>query len=631
MQKISPDRRIQRLSPLLVGQIAAGESVERPASVVKELLENSLDAGATHLELDIDGGGIKRIRLKDNGGGIHPDDLALAFASHATSKINSLEDLEQVMSLGFRGEALASIAAVAPVTLISRQADADMGWLVQAQQGQLSAPRPAPHPVGTTVDVKELFVHVPARRKFLKSERTEFGHCDDVVRRLALSHPQITLLFRHNSQPVLRLTAAHDDRALADRLALLCGEEFARQAVYTTAQRGEVLLRGWFGKPPFGRPQADIQHCFVNGRAVRDRLIAHAIRQAYGDTLHRQWQPAFVVHLEVPPDAIDVNAHPTKAEVRWRDSQQIYSTVLFVLRDLFAQNVVGGIVSSAEHRGADSSPPAPSSSETPRPTTDNPVQMTMPLRTTTTAFATLPAPSATTYNRTDSAFERPKNRPLNQAQKIAEQAANYAKLGAPELADQVHSDAHPLGHALAQLHGIYLLAENAHGLVLVDIHAAHERMGYERLKAHFAARHIPQQTLLLPVAVTLSAAEIAAMEQSQDWLAPLGLTVEWLGEQQVLIRAVPALLKNADSALLLKEILAAAAPAQALAAKHDAVLATMACHYAVRANRALTKLEMEALLRELETTIHGDQCNHGRPTWTQLELSALDRLFMRGR
>ncbi len=427
----------------------------------------------------------------------------------------------------------------------------------------------------------------------------------------------MTLLFRHNSQPVLRLVASNADAPATDRLALLCGDAFAENSLYTEVSRGELLIRGWFGKPTFGRQQSDIQYCFVNGRAIRDRLITHAIRQAYGDTLHRQLQPAFVLYLQLPPEAVDVNAHPTKAEVRWRDSQQIYSALLFALRDLFATKTPGETLGSVE-------PPVRIETDS-RPSPPKSLASSLPL---SLDLHKTPSPIKTTPNI--SAHPRYRSPPAISRKEIAKQATNYAKLLSPSTDDLPNTDAHPLGHALAQLRGIYLIAENTEGLILVDIHAAHERIGYERLKQQVAECQIPQQTLLLPVTVQLTADEVAVMEQVNPLLADLGLTVEWLGPNQVAIRALPTLLKNSDSALLLKEILGAASPAQELNAKINEVLATMACHYAVRANRQLSKSEMDALLRDLENTPGGDQCNHGRPTWTRLELSELDRLFMRG-
>lgn len=597
---------IRLLAPQLVNQIAAGEVVERPASVVKELLENSLDAGARRLEIDIEQGGKALIRVRDDGLGIARDELPLALARHATSKIASLEDLEQVASLGFRGEALPSIASVSRLTLTSRTPGAEAAWRVRGDgSDRVEPPEPAAHPPGTTVEIRDLFFNTPARRKFLRGDTTEFKHIEDVVRRIALSRFGIDIALGHNQRQLWRLPAAETRAQREQRLARLCGQPFIEQSLYVEQAAVSLRLCGWIAQPTFSRSQADLQHFFVNGRMVRDKLIAHAVRQAYQDVLFHGRHPAFVLYLELDPATVDVNVHPAKHEVRFRDSRLVHDFLFRSLHEALARSGPG--VSAA---GEPVPPPRP---------------------------AVMPA-SIT------------RQQPMALA--VAEQMAAYAALhpesvqtvmqeGAaaaysPRAAEPMPEAAHglpPLGFALAQLHGIYILAQNAEGLVLVDMHAAHERITYEGLKRSHAGEGIRAQPLLVPVTLAVSEREAALAEEAAPVFAELGFEVDRLGPERLVVRQVPALLRHADAAALVRDVLSDMsehAVSTRLREAHNAVLATMACHGSVRANRQLSVAEMNALLRDMERTERSGQCNHGRPTWVQLRLEELDRLFLRG-
>ncbi|HHO67887.1 MAG TPA: DNA mismatch repair endonuclease MutL [Gammaproteobacteria bacterium] len=591
--------RIHPLDPQLVNQIAAGEVVERPASVVKELLENSLDAGARRIDIDIEAGGKRLIRIRDDGHGIHRDDLALALSRHATSKIASLEELERVASLGFRGEALPSIASVSRLVLRSRSADADSGWEVQGDGSErVGEPVPVAHPVGTTVEVRDLFFNVPARRKFLRTETTEYRHLEGVVQRIALSRPQVALELRRNGKAVYRLAAADDIAGRERRLQSLCGTGFVEQAVHIEHEAAGLRLYGWIAQPTFSRSQPDLQHFFVNGRMVRDKLVAHAVRQAYQDVLYHGRHPAFVLYLELDPAAVDVNAHPAKHEVRFRDSRLVHD---FLFRSL--HQVLAGLRPAAQ------------------PATAAAVQA---------AGAAAPQPAA--Y-----AAQQPMPLP------VREQVDAYARLhpasgegGEPvEVAGDGEADGiPPLGYALAQLKGVYILAENATGLVLVDMHAAHERITYEHLKASHAAGGIRSQPLLVPLTLHLSRREADRAEQFRARFGELGFEVDRLGPEQLVVRQVPALLADVDIEALLRDVLSdleQQGDSTRVEAAVNELLSTMACHGSVRANRQLGLAEMNALLRDMERTERSGQCNHGRPTWVQMSLAELDRLFLRGR
>ncbi|WJW74823.1 DNA mismatch repair endonuclease MutL [Thiohalobacter sp. IOR34] len=590
---------IRQLPPQLINQIAAGEVVERPASVLKELLENSLDAGARRLEIDIEQGGVRRIQVRDDGCGIPRQELALALARHATSKIESLDDLERVASLGFRGEALPSIASVSRLTLTSRVDGADSGWRVCGDgSDRVEPPCPAAHPPGTTVEVRDLFFNTPARRKFLRTEATEFRHVEDVVRRIALSRFGVEIQLRHNRRSLWRLPPASGRAEQERRLARLCGAPFVEQSLYVEQQAAGLELRGWLGLPTFSRSQADLQYFFVNGRMVRDRLIAHAVRQAYQDVLYHGRHPAFVLYLDLDPATVDVNVHPAKSEVRFRDSRLVHDVIYRTLHQAIAALRPGE--SDAPSRAA---PPAAPPAAAP------PSQQAMPLR-------------------------------------VQEQLAGYAALHPPPVAEttaptaeglaEAEPDADevpPLGFALAQLHGIYILAQNAAGLVLVDMHAAHERITYEGLKRSLAGEGIRSQPLLVPLTLRVSEREAALAEAQPGVFRELGFEVDRIGPEQLAVRQIPALLREADVAALVRDVLCdllTHGVSQRLETALNAVLSTMACHGSVRANRQLSLAEMNALLRDMERTERSGQCNHGRPTWLQFGLDELDQLFMRG-
>lgn len=598
---------IRLLPTQLINQIAAGEVVERPASVVKELLENSLDAGAQRVEVDIEQGGKALIRIRDNGIGMSAEELPLALARHATSKIGSLEDLEQVASLGFRGEALPSIASVSRLTLTSRTAADATGWRVTGDgSDRSSAGEPAAHPPGTTVEIRDLFFNTPARRKFLRADNTEFKHIEDVVRRIALSRFGIDIQLNHNQRTVLRLPAAASRTERESRIAKLCGQPFIDQSLHVEQVAANLNLQGWIALPTFSRSQADLQYFFVNGRMVRDKLIAHAIRQAYQDVLFHGRHPAFVLYLELDPTAVDVNVHPAKHEVRFRDSRLVHDFLFRALHQALAQVRP----STAADDSAFAEPPA------------LPAQQACPgvLRR-QTAMPLNVAEQVTAY-----AALHP-----NASSEMAPAAAQTAAARLPNVQPDDHIP--PLGFALAQLHGIFILAQNAQGLVLVDMHAAHERITYEGLKRGFAGEGIRAQPLLVPVTVAVSEREAALAEEAQQVFAELGFEVDRLGPERLVVRQVPALLRHADVAALVRDVLSDFSEhgiSNRVREAHNAILSTMACHGSVRANRQLGSAEMNALLRDMERTERSGQCNHGRPTWVQLRLDELDRLFLRG-
>jgi DNA mismatch repair protein MutL len=582
---------IQQLPSHLINQIAAGEVVERPASVVKELLENSLDAGARSIQVDIVSGGQKLIRIRDDGKGIAEDELALALSRHATSKIASLDDLEAVASLGFRGEALPSIASVARLLLVSRAAGAESAWQVEADGGEISAPSPVAHPQGTTVEVHDLFYNTPARRRFLRTERTEYGHIEKWVRRLALSRPEVAFTLTHNRRTALSLPAASDDESRRQRIARLCGETFAEQCVYIEHEAEGIALSGWIGLPTFNRSQPDSQYWFVNGRSISDKTLSHAVRHAYRDVLFHGRYPAYVLDLTMDPAAVDANAHPAKHEVRFRDGRRVHGIVSQTVQVALQETRPGG------------------HNITPIPMTRDAVfnQGAMPLAS---------APSTMAVRETLTAYN--------------------AMAASPRLAEvpEQAGDVPPLGFAVAQLAGIYILAENREGLVIVDMHAAHERIVYEKLKRGFEDRELVRQPLLVPEVINVAENEANLVEHSGHLLEKLGLVVDRSGPTSLTVREVPALLKNADVESLLRDVLSdlsESGQSSRIDDVSDDYLATMACHHSVRANRMLTNDEMNALLREMERTERADQCNHGRPTWTTITLSELDRLFLRGR
>jgi DNA mismatch repair protein MutL len=583
---------IRPLPETLISQIAAGEVVDRPASVLKELLENSLDAGATDIGVALTEGGIKQIRVVDNGSGIAESDLPMALARHATSKIASLEDLEQVRSLGFRGEALASIASVARVALASRAAGAAQAFAVSAEAGSIGGIEPAAHPAGTAVEVSDLYYNTPARRKFLKSDATEFAHCEEVFTRAALSRPDVTFTLRHNGRVVARLAPADP----AQRIEAALGAEFA-QSMRPIAANGVLKLSGFAGSPAYTRPSRDAQFVYVNGRFVRDRLLSHALREAYRDVLHGERHPAYVLFLEIDPRGVDVNVHPAKIEIRFRDPRAVHQFVFHAV----AKGLAG---TAAETPAAIASPLAAGRSIRPRADQQAGLGLAQPVASYTAMLAD----------------RRPG----------ADAAAVQG--GAPE--DPNAPDAPPLGFALAQLHGVYILAQNQQGLILVDMHAAHERILYERLKGALDSRAMNTQKLLIPTTFHADRVDVATVEEHGATLNQLGFDVTPISPFALAVRAVPAMLAEADAAELARAVLKDIreyGASRVLTERRDELLGTMACHGAVRAHRALTILEMNALLREMEETERSGQCNHGRPTWYQMSLADLDKLFMRGR
>jgi len=594
---------IRQLPEHLVNQIAAGEVVERPASVVKELVENSLDAGAQSISIDLEEGGRKLIRVRDDGAGINGDELTLALSRHATSKISRLEDLEAIASLGFRGEALPSIASVARVTLSSRADGATSAWRLQAKDGKLEEPSPCAHPRGSTVEVRDLFYNTPGRRKFLRSERTEQQHIDRWIRRLALARPDVAFAVTVNGRTQLRLAAAANEEGRLQRIADICGDAFAAQVIYFDRQsgiRGDLALSGWLGLPTFNRSQPDLQFWFVNGRSISDRTLTHAARHAYRDVMFQGRYPAYVLYLSIDPAAVDVNAHPAKLELRFRDGRGVHGAVSQAIEYALTET----------RAGRRESTPVPAAEVS-------------------SAFfgqASMPLSSRGSESS-------PASRTSVREALAAYRALSDRKAPDGDVAAGRDGDVPPLGFALAQLAGIYILAENASGLVVVDMHAAHERIVYEQLKSAFDSNKVVRQPLLVPVPVAVSESEAALAEEAGEVFAKLGLTVDRAGPTTVVVREIPALLKQFDAEALVRDILSdlqESGISNRIADTSNEFLATMACHHSVRAHRALSVPEMNALLREMERTERADQCNHGRPTWTTVSLADLDRLFLRG-
>ncbi|CAI8922781.1 MULTISPECIES: DNA mismatch repair endonuclease MutL [Pseudomonas] len=633
---MSSSARIELLSPRLANQIAAGEVVERPASVIKELLENSLDSGAKRIDVEVEQGGVKLLRVRDDGAGIAADDLPLALARHATSKIRDLEDLERVMSLGFRGEALASISSVARLTLTSRTRDAEQAWQVETE-GRDMAPRvqPAAHPVGTSVEVRDLFFNTPARRKFLKTEKTEFDHLQEVIRRLALARFDVGFHLRHNGKSILSLHEAHDDTARARRVAAICGPGFLEQALPIEVERNGLHLWGWVGLPTFSRSQADLQYFFVNGRAVRDKLVAHAVRQAYRDVLFNGRHPTFVLFFEVDPTGVDVNVHPTKHEVRFRDGRMVhdflYGTLHRALADVRPEDQLAAPAATSEiirPSGIQAGEFGPQG------------EMRLAANLLEQPMAEPGLRPSVGSNGSGAGYQYQYTPRPTQALPAAEAQGVYREFfaplaeAAPVALPEGQGDIPPLGYALAQLKGIYILAENAVGLVLVDMHAAHERIMYERLKVAMASEGLSGQPLLVPESLALSQREADCAEEHAEWFQRLGFELQRLGPESLAIRQIPALLKQAEANRLVQDVLADLmeyGTSDRIQAHLNELLGTMACHGAIRANRRLAIAEMNGLLRDMENTERSGQCNHGRPTWTQMGLDDLDKLFLRGR
>ena len=580
--------RIEKLDAAVANQIAAGEVVERPASIVKELIENSLDAGATSVTVEIEGAGTGLIRVLDNGVGIHHEDMRLALERHATSKITTTDDLLSITSMGFRGEALASVASVARTTLTSRAVGSDRAWALTVEGGEEKRHAPAAHPQGTAVEIRDLFFNTPARRKFMKTERTEVAHISETVRRLALANPGVSFELKHGSRTVERLPAT---KVLVDRIEKLLGRDFLAEAVEVDERQEELRLHGWIGSPTYTRRTADQQHLFVNARYVRDKVVSHAIRRAYRDVIFHGRQPVFVVYLEIPPEAVDVNVHPTKHEVRFRDSRQVHDFIFGRLNRALRDVRAGSSNDLIKNTGV-----AMNSTEPKAPAwvqASFPRQLSVQVEGGASAFVT------------------------------EERDTLYAE-------DRVFP---PLGYALAQLGGAYILAENEEGLVIVDMHAAHERITYEKMKSASSEQTLVKQRLLVPLSLEVTRREADLVEALTEEFGRLGIGLERLGPSTIRVQEVPSLIGTADAAELVRDVLGELVEygrSDSLAEHRDSLLATMACHGSIRANRRLAIEEMNALLREMERTENAGQCNHGRPTFHVQNLADLDRLFLRG-
>ncbi len=626
---------IHPLPSHLADQIAAGEVVERPASVVKELLENALDSGATSIEIEIEAGGQKKIQVKDNGCGIPKDELPLAVSRHATSKIQTLEDLAAVSSLGFRGEALASISSVSRFTLTSRTEDSDAAWQLQGEGGQWQEVQPTAAPVGTTVTVQDLFFNTPARKKFLKSERAEFMQIDQLVKRVMLSRPEVSFKLMHNGRIVRHLPVASSELLKEKRLAQLLSQPFVEQSLKVAFTTQDIKLTGWVGLPTFNRRQGDMQYLFVNGRIVRDRLLSYAVKQAYADVLYHGRHPAYVLFLQVPPELVDVNVHPAKYEVRFANGSWVYDFARRSVREAVTQPLgkteqsphneirkedsgsgLGVLEKSLEKKPVHS----PGLNQKPFSNIFSQADMQFQAPPDQTSPGLLVREPMEAYSATDSAAQ-------NLVQSF--QNSQSCDTGLTESSPSVGF----LGFAKMQLHGIFILAENQQGLVLVDMHAAHERVVYERFKQQWQSQRMVSQPLLVPMSVAVTEEAVQTLEAHQSLFLELGFEIEPLGAQHLKVMAVPALLAKSQVPKLIEDMLADLAElgkSEVVEEKINAILSTMACHGSVRANRQLSIEEMNALLREMEQTPASNQCNHGRPTWVQLTIEQLDGLFMRG-
>ena len=618
---------IRPLPEILINQIAAGEVVERPASVVKELVENALDAGATRVDIDLEEGGVRLIRIRDNGGGIAAEQLPLAVSRHATSKISSLDDLESVATLGFRGEALPSIASVSRFTLASRRAHDEHGAALQIDGGKVGEVAPRAHAPGTTVEVRELFYNVPARRKFLRAERTELGHIEEWLRSLALARPDVELRVSHNGKPSRRYKPG--DLYSDVRLGETLGEDFARLALRVDHAGAGLRLHGWIAQPQYSRASADQQYLYVNGRSVRDRSVAHAVKQAYGDVLYHGRQPAYVLFLELDPARVDVNVHPAKHEVRFRDSRLVHDFVYRTLKDALAETRAGmeaaAVPAAATGEGAAVADVVGNG--------NGGYGLARPagMAAASTAWQARQSPLGLQVADAPRAYAALYAQPAGSNTAMPAMPANSG-VGLPATASD--SGVPPLGYAIAQLHGIYILAECAEGLIVVDMHAAHERIGYERLKTAHDGIGLHAQPLLVPITLALGERDADTAEREAATLAELGFEVTRSGPGSLHVRSIPALLANAEPEGLLRDVLTDLrehGQSRRVATARDELLSTMACHGAVRANRRLTVPEMNALLRDMEATERSGQCNHGRPTWARFSLAEIDRWFLRGR
>jgi DNA mismatch repair protein MutL len=599
---------IRILPDQLIHQIAAGEVVERPASVIKELVENSLDAGATHVEVEVEEGGVQLCRVRDNGCGIDKEELVLAITRHATSKIASIDDLERVATMGFRGEALPSMASVSRMRVVSRTARSELAYAVNADNGVIAPPAPAAAPVGTTVEVRDLFFNVPARRKFLRADRTELQHLTRQLERLALSRMDVAFALKSGKNVVFNHPVATTPEQQTKRIAAIMGDDFVQHALYFEHEVAAMKLRGWLCLPTFARGQPDLQYWYLNGRVMRDRTLSNAVRLGYQDVLYGGRHPAYLLHLDIDPRMVDVNAHPAKLEVRFRDGRQVHDFVFRTIERVLRETHAGA---QAQHANA----PTSVTTLLPQPTAGA-----------TTSFWPMQSAANADVSKPDYRHQQSWNLT------VRDEPVTPQEYAAPPVV--IPSDVPPLGFALAQLHGVYILSQIKDGLILVDMHAAHERTTYERLKAALAQGRVPSQPLLVPIAVSVPDSDASLIEDQTDAFAKIGLEVERRGPGSILIRAVPALLGRIDAAELLKQLLGDLrehGQSRHIERALDEVIGTFSCHSAVRANRNLTIPEMNALLRDMERTVRSDQCVHGRPTWTAVSMADLDRLFLRGR
>jgi len=617
---------IKRLDDRLINQIAAGEVIERPASLLKELLENSLDASADRIDVQIERGGMKRIEVSDNGIGIDKDELELALLRHATSKLNSFEDLYQINSLGFRGEALPSIAAVSKLQLISKTPEANSAFEIQCHGGNMQAePAPCAREQGTTIEVTDLFYNTPARRKFLRAESTEYKHIDQNIRKLALSRFDVSFRLSHNGKVSLNCPIATDDAGKTSRISTICGQEFAQSSVCFSTEQADIRLEGWLGLPTFSRSQRDLQYFYVNGRAVKDPLVAHAVKRAYADVMYSGRHPAFVLYMSISPEAVDVNVHPAKTEVRFKDTRQIHDFIYRALHKVIA-----------DLRPGDNVPPARAHLQSyAAGAGNNGADAITPNR--SQAYSSLAnyQPQAGRASQAGLKFDAQEQLKGYEALHPREPMLNSTQAfdsGSVEQSPEP-ADIPPLGFALAQLKGVYILSESADGLILVDMHAAHERIGYEQLKQAFAAESIEQQPLLVPVRVLLPEQSVVAAEENKNVFANVGLEIEALGDTELMVRQIPVVLNKVDIPALIKDVLSDIAElgmSDRIEQTIHEIFASRACHGAVRANRRLTLPEMNALLRDMESVERSGQCNHGRPTWVSVSMDDLDKWFLRG-
>jgi len=616
MSSSSQSAFIRELPEHLVNQIAAGEVVERPASVVKELIENSLDAGASEIVISIEAGGKNLISIADNGRGIDQNELALALARHATSKIRNLEDLTNVLSLGFRGEALPSIASVSALRLLSKTRDSEHAYELSVENGALIGPKPCIRETGTTVEVRDLFFNVPARRKFLRKDTTEFMHIERMAKRLALAYFQVAWTLKHNGKVIWQLPIAKQKLEQEQRLKRLLGKGFIEHALWIEHQSAELHLSGWIALPAFSRSQSDLQYSFVNGRAIKDKLFSHAVKLGYRDVLFHGRYPAYVLYLQMPADTLDVNAHPAKSEVRFRDSRRMHDFLRHSIEAALAQTTPG----QQDTHLMPTDPTRLSGSQTGHH-----------------------AQSLQESHSYSGATNNPSTMRIQEAMQLyhgggqtalGSSSANDLPVNTSPNAVSTDDKGGVLGHAIAQLHGIYILAQNERGLVMVDMHAAHERVLYEQMKERFVSDKLNSQPLLVPVSMQVTGEEARRLEDMRDELIGMGIEYDLAGPETVLIRAFPAILQRRfDAEGLLRDLLSESTEhvhSEKIQTQFDHIIATMACHAAVRANRQLTIPEMNTLLRQMEKTERADQCNHGRPTWTEFPLAALDKIFLRG-